>query len=181
MAAVGRYESVYEERSAGSNRGKRPAGADMDAGIWGRCVVDNSRSLLVEGTSCDPPGRLPMVVDWCWGWARGEGDLGGGERRGGASTGGSSTTVVLCEGVWLRDETCVTVGEAAASKSVPVRCAGTRPKATTTTTTTTTETTTTPRAHRARKEQQQQRGDGAGTYVEDTWPAPEARPSAGFS
>jgi hypothetical protein len=122
-----------------------------------------------------------MVVDWCWVWARGEGDLGGGEARGGASTGGSSTTVVLCEGVWLRDETCVTVGEAAASKSVPVMCwhSAQRWWASTATTTTTAAVTTTPRAHRARK--QQQREDGAGTYVEDTWPAPEARPSAGFS
>jgi hypothetical protein len=61
-----------------------------------------------------------MVDDGCWERERGEGDLGGGVGKGGASTGGSSTTVVLCEGVWLRDETCVTVGEAAAGKSVPV-------------------------------------------------------------
>jgi hypothetical protein len=62
-----------------------------------------------------------MVVDGCWVAERacGEGDLGGVEGSGGASTGGSSTTVVLCEGVWLRDETCVTVGDTAASKSVP--------------------------------------------------------------
>jgi hypothetical protein len=38
---------------------------------------------------------------------------------GGASAGGSSATVVLCEGVWLRDEWCVTVGDTAATQSVP--------------------------------------------------------------
>ena len=42
----------------------------------------------------------------------GEGDLGGGEERSGSgiSMGGSSTTVVY-EGVWLREEKCVVVGE----------------------------------------------------------------------
>lgn len=118
IAAVGRYESVYEERSAGSNRGKRPAGADMDDGICGRWVLDNRRSLLLLLFSC-APGRLPMIIDCCWMEERGEGDLGGLEGREGASTGGSSTTVVLCEGVWLLDETCVTVGDTAANKSVP--------------------------------------------------------------
>lgn len=59
-----------------------------------------------------------MVVG-CWGVnERGEGDLGGEEGTGGASTGGSSTTVVVCEGVWLLEDTWVTVGEAAASRSV---------------------------------------------------------------
>jgi hypothetical protein len=52
-----------------------------------------------------------MVVDCCEMEACGEGDLGGLESRGGASTGGSSTTVVVCEGVWLRDEAWVTVGD----------------------------------------------------------------------
>jgi hypothetical protein len=61
-----------------------------------------------------------MVVG-CWGVKeRGEGDLGGEAGTDGASAGGSSTTVVLCEGVWLLDETCVTVGDPAVSKSVPV-------------------------------------------------------------
>jgi len=46
--------------------------------------------------------------------SEGEGDLGGLEDRSGASTDGSSTAVVLCEGVWLRDEAWVTVGETAA-------------------------------------------------------------------
>jgi hypothetical protein len=60
-----------------------------------------------------------MVVG-CWGVKeRGEGDLGGEEGATGASTGGSSTTVVLCEGVWLLDETCVTVGDTATIQSVP--------------------------------------------------------------
>jgi hypothetical protein len=65
--------------------------------------------------------------------------------------------------VWLRDETCVTVGEAAAGKSVPVRCAG-RPA---------------PQQH---NNSSSSNGDRTGwTYVEGTWPPPEARPSAGFS
>lgn len=60
-----------------------------------------------------------MVVG-CWVVEeRGEGDLGGEEGASGASTGGSSTTVVLCEGVWLLDETCVTVGDTATIQSVP--------------------------------------------------------------
>lgn len=70
------------------------------------------------------PDRLPMVElfedeakeggwaegGWC---GPGEEDLGGGgeEDRGGASAGGSSTTVVLCEGVWLREDRWVRVGE----------------------------------------------------------------------
>lgn len=51
----------------------------------------------------------------------GEGDLGGleVERESGASIGGSSTTVVCeCEGVWLREETWVMVGEAATGGGV---------------------------------------------------------------
>lgn len=62
-----------------------------------------------------------MVVDGCWAEEReGDGDLGGLFGSGGASTGGSSTAiVVLCEGVWLLDKACVTVGDTAASKSVP--------------------------------------------------------------
>jgi hypothetical protein len=60
-----------------------------------------------------------MVVGCGWGEERGEGDLGGLEGSVGTSTGGSSTTVVLCEGVWLLDEACVTVGDTATSKSVP--------------------------------------------------------------
>jgi hypothetical protein len=63
-----------------------------------------------------------MVVGCCGVEERGEGDLGGLEGSGGASTGGSSTAVVLCEGVWLLDENCVTVGDTAASKSVPAHC-----------------------------------------------------------
>jgi hypothetical protein len=75
--------------------------------------------LLLSWLSGGPPGRLPMagcgVVE---GGSEGEGDLGrGGEDRSGASTGGSSTAVVLCEGVWLRVEAWVTVGEAAAMVS----------------------------------------------------------------
>jgi hypothetical protein len=55
--------------------------------------------------------------------SEGEGDLGGVEDRSGASTGGSSTAVVVvvvvvaCEGVWLRDEAWVTVGDRAAKVS----------------------------------------------------------------
>ena len=56
-----------------------------------------------------------MVDVWCLG-ARGEGDLGGLEDRGGASAGGSSAGEVWYEGVWLLDETCVTVGDTATSK-----------------------------------------------------------------
>lgn len=106
MAAVGRYESVYEERSAGSRRGRRPAGADIDEGIWGRGEVGERRPLVAM--SCAPPARLPMVVDCGSGGGRGGSDSTGGPSRG-----------LLCEGVPLRDETCVTVGDTAASKSVP--------------------------------------------------------------
>lgn len=109
IAAVGRYESVYEDRSAGSNRGKRPAGADMDAGIGGRWALDDGRSWAV--VSCGPPGRLPMAAGW-WVVEEGEGDLGGEVGGRGASTGGSSATVVLCEGA----------GDTAAQRSVLVVC-----------------------------------------------------------
>jgi hypothetical protein len=83
-------------------------------------VLGESLPWLV--VSCGPPGRLPIVADGGL-EEPGDGDLGGEEDRGGASTGGvgSSTAVVcagLCEGVWLLDETWVTVGETAAGESV---------------------------------------------------------------
>jgi hypothetical protein len=120
MAAVGRYASVYDERSAGSRRGRWPAGADAETGSCGRCdAVEVEGALVLSWLSGGPPGRLPMAgCGVVGGGSEGEGDLGGGgEDRSGASTGGSSTAVVLCEGVWLRDEAWVTVGETAAKVS----------------------------------------------------------------
>ena len=83
----------------------------MEADIWGLWAAGDGLSLLV---SCNPPGRLPMVDGG--GLEEGEGDLGGDEDRGGASTGGSSTTDVLCEGVWLLEDTWVTVGDTAVGR-----------------------------------------------------------------
>jgi hypothetical protein len=62
-----------------------------------------------------------MIVDGCRVEVLGEGDLGGlaGRDGDGASTAGGSWAagvVVLCEGVWLREETCVTVGDTAARR-----------------------------------------------------------------
>jgi len=54
----------------------------------------------------------------CGGLGKDSGDLDGEGDRGGGSTGGSSTTVVVCEGVWLREEMCVMVGETARWESV---------------------------------------------------------------
>jgi hypothetical protein len=54
-----------------------------------------------------------MVVDGGSLEDGGEGDLGGLKERIGASIGGSSAAVVLCEGVWLRDERWVMVGDTA--------------------------------------------------------------------
>src|SRR4051794_30443432 len=75
------------------------------AGLWG---LSDDLSLL----SVDPPGRLPMIVDEEGLETGGEGDLDGLEGRRGTSTGGSWSSVI-CEGVWLREERWVTVGETA--------------------------------------------------------------------
>lgn len=84
----------------------------------GRCTGCGGLSLLLLLLlSGGPPGRLPIVD--CGGLEEGEGDLGGEGDRGGASTGGSSAGFVVCEGVWLLDETWVTVGEAAGSRVSP--------------------------------------------------------------
>lgn len=70
------------------------------------CVV------VVLSLSLVPPGRLP-IVGCC---LEGDDDLGGLEGRSGTSRGGSWNS--CCDGVWLLEETWVTVGDTAVRREI---------------------------------------------------------------
>lgn len=122
MAAVGSRASLYEERSAGSRRGRRPAGAEMldDTCGRGRALCEGPLWLWLW-LWCSCAGLVPeLMVAGEWSCLRerrdgddeGDGGLGAGDDRGEdklgrASVGGASIVGASeeCCGVWARDDT----------------------------------------------------------------------------